>query len=363
MRAVPHREDQRRRDAHDAPSAPAALRDGRRRIGAARTTLRSPPPRASRFRRHQCPSAFPSSGRRLLLQSNTSERSGRYWWSVDPRAGPARNRVAVHVDDPRVELTLHVDRCELPIRRNADPLFRALTAVLRAERDRRAVTDVAPGDDGGARLVADAARHGVVPALAPHSVHLGLAPDVQTRLRNGALANRNAAARGIAQLAELDDALRAANVRMLVLKGLPLAARLTDSIAGRKVGDLDLLVDPAALPAAQHVLASLGYQAHPEQGDPVDGVHARAIRWIQKDRAFFRPPGLAVELHWRLSRYTLLSVSFDEVWRDHRVVDMDGVDLRTLGPAHGLLHVAVHGADCSFYRYQWTIDVVRSLRV
>jgi len=40
-------------------------------------------------------------------------------------------------------------------------------------------------------------------------------------------------------------------------------------------------------------------------------------------------------LHWRLSRYTLLTVSFDELWRDHRVVEVHGVGLRTLGAADG----------------------------
>lgn len=254
-----------------------------------------------------------------------------------------------------------MDRRELTSRRTGDPLFRALTTVLELERNPSATVELRR-DDGSGRLVDDARRHGVVPILAPHADRLGFGDDAAAQLETAARANEAAASRAVAQLAELDAALRAVEVRMLVLKGVPLAATLTGSAAGRKVGDLDVLVDPDDLPRAQRAIAALGYQPHPEQGDPVDGVHARAIRWLQKDRAFFRSDSVALELHWRLSRYTLLSVTFDELWRQQRTVEVDGVRLPALGDAHGLLHVAVHGADSHFYRYQWAVDVVRSSR-
>lgn len=254
-----------------------------------------------------------------------------------------------------------MDRAELTTRRTGDPLYRALTTVLGWERAPGPDIDPARGD-GSSDLVDRAVRHGVVPVLAPHARRLGLTGETARGLEVAAEANDAAAACALEQLAELDAALRAADVRMLVLKGIPLAVALTGTAAGRKVGDLDVLVEPHDLPQAQRVLASLGYWPHPEQGDPVDGVHARAIRWIQKDRAFFRRESLAVELHWRLSRYTLLSVTFEELWRDHRAVDVGGVRVRTLGDAHGILHVAVHGADSAFRRFQWIVDVARSVR-
>jgi hypothetical protein len=173
--------------------------------------------------------------------------------------------------------------------------------------------------------------------------------------------NAERATRFVTQLAELVGALGAAGVRVLVLKGLPLAITSAGGIAARHAGDIDLLVDPDALAAAHRVMIGLGYRASTDQGDPLEGPHRRAVRWLQKDRAYFRSGDTPVELHWRLSRYALLSLGFDELWQHHNDVDLGIASVPAPGDVHTVLHVAVHGVNCRFYRLQWAVDAARVL--
>ena len=154
-----------------------------------------------------------------------------------------------------------------------------------------------------------------------------------------------AAARGLAVdavTAETVTALRAADVRPIVLKG-PAIAGLLYQGEPRAYVDTDLLVRPGDIAAARRVLGDLGFAEQPLRIEPELGrPHARA--WVREaDRA-------EVDLHELVAG---AGVSPEKLWttlHPHtQALRIGGVDCRVPAP-HALvlivaLHAAQHGPD------------------
>ena len=112
-------------------------------------------------------------------------------------------------------------------------------------------------------LVNQAQRHALAPllytALQPLAAKLPAAePAVQT-LRTIYRQAMLSAMQRIGELCRLLDALAAVGIRPVVFKGAALAHTLYPSPACRPMGDIDLWVTEAEMPAAITVLAGLGY--------------------------------------------------------------------------------------------------------
>jgi len=83
-------------------------------------------------------------------------------------------------------------------------------------------------------------------------------------------------------------------ITAVAFKGPVLALDLYGDVALRPCLDLDLLVPPADVERSERLLTSAGYSPGPLGG--------RSRRWRQRQgqRAFYRPDGAQVDLHWRL---------------------------------------------------------------
>lgn len=142
-----------------------------------------------------------------------------------------------------------------------------------------------------------AAHHRVVPLLA-HHVQTGVLPDFPpavmehfvktlhtTRLRH---------TRGHRALHDITSAFTDADVPHVPLKG-PLLADEAYAAAGLRIyDDLDILVDPRDVPAAERILTSQGYALHPQSLPAwlVRRYHFHT-QWVHPDT------GQCIELHWR----------------------------------------------------------------
>ncbi len=142
----------------------------------------------------------------------------------------------------------------------------ALLALLAALPDRLPdvhaigeAIDRTGGPGAWADLVAEASAHGVAGVIGPHLAPFALPSDVRRslgqRLEIARLWHQHVAA----SLGEAVSLLAAAGVRVCVLKGPPLAARLYSEPAARPSIDIDLLVDPADVETAARALADAGY--------------------------------------------------------------------------------------------------------
>lgn len=132
---------------------------------------------------------------------------------------------------------------------------------------------------------------------------------------------------------EVSDALAAAGVRSIVLKGPAVARWLYDDDPTRSYVDVDLLVSPASLPRAGSTLKGLSFRrAH-------GSAHAEV--WGRSS------DGVVIDLHSSLVGVAAGSVAWDTLAEATEPLEVGGGTLDVLtGPAkalHVVLHAAQHG--------------------
>lgn len=187
-------------------------------------------------------------------------------------------------------------------------------------------------------LVEAAAWHGLRPALHHALASRSVLDSLPTALRRAL--NDAARLEGLRvearrqQLREALDALAAAGVRCIVLKGAHLAEHVYPAELVRPMVDLDLLVAPRDAAAAHAALAALGYA-------PATNVAAPPRHWPTLVRAH----GLPVELHRAIEPCEApFTLALDGVWARARPATIAGVPTLVLAPEDLLLHLALHMA-------------------
>ncbi len=158
-----------------------------------------------------------------------------------------------------------------------------------------------------------------------------------------------------ARLARLLPILLEDGVPALVLKGLPLAARLYGNGAARGAGDIDLLIDPRHLDRAHAILLQQGFS-------PLSKVGLTELRPLVKDALYRAGDGTILELHWRLSTNRhVLPWDFADLWQARDMVPVFGVTLPALPPLHLTVYLAVHGLHHGWERLRWLADIALRL--
>lgn len=183
-----------------------------------------------------------------------------------------------------------------------------------------------------------ALRHGLAPLLYQRlRARVGPAappPAVMARLQDVHLHStlRSVAVR--AALGEALDALRRADVGVMVLKGAALADEVYGDASLRPMRDVDLLVRRADLGRTRGIMESLGYASPPEP-DAREHHHLPA---------FVKPGAIPIEVHWSLVRPGLAVEASDDAWASARSTRVAGVEALTLVPDALLHHLCVHVA-------------------
>lgn len=151
------------------------------------------------------------------------------------------------------------------------------------------------------------------------------------------------------------DALAAVDVVPVVLKGYGLASRLfPDQPFARPASDVDVLVLPEEVPAAERALAQLGLGL-----SSIPGVEE--IFEEHHHRPWSGPAGL-VELHFRLFSGFGGGVFDDRQIRARTTPGkLEGREVRWLSPEDEFLYLATHVANHAFLRISWLVDLARYL--
>lgn len=183
-------------------------------------------------------------------------------------------------------------------------------------------------------------------------------------------AARRNAARALLHKAEtlrLRDALHGAGCTPVVLKGWPLAERLTGTAGGRHAGDIDLLLAPSEIATAVDVLLELGYA-------PVAGQEMRTC--LTRRRALIAEcndielrhsgVGVTVELHWRTNRFRGWPDLAPELLAPGgnvaHPIDGTGRTVRVPEPGLDLIYLAMHGDFHVWLRLKWLVDIAMIFR-
>ena len=138
--------------------------------------------------------------------------------------------------------------------------------------------------------------------------------------------------------AEVLAALHERDIEAILLKGPTIGQLLTGRV-GRGYVDTDLLVPPQQLEAAERVLRERNFSIPLSAEDQIDKVRPPGRHWIRSS------DGANVDLHETLPG---VGVPPAQAWallsgatRTRRV---GGTEVRVLGPAAAVLHLALHGA-------------------
>jgi hypothetical protein len=157
--------------------------------------------------------------------------------------------------------------------------------------------------------------------------------------------------------------LAMAGIRALAFKGVAAAHTLHGDVRDTRVSsDIDILVSADDFHAAEAAFKSANYRKHwPEfevtpRAQPMLMSLAHAFTWISPDL------GLAIELHHRLSHNPYwFDVRFDRLWEASEEVQLQGGNIRTLGPADMAAYMCCHAVDHGYFVLKWVDDAARAV--
>lgn len=185
------------------------------------------------------------------------------------------------------------------------------------------------------------------------------AQQVQRRV---ALQMMAAAARQAAVLTRLQDA----GHDVVVLKGTALSQQLYGRWDARgRAADLDVLIDPAAVPDVNELLVGMGYSCPNDRGKPVRLLGRRGAyqRWLHYERGY-RGGGLPnVDMHWRLLPGGAAWSRFDAVWRERAQANIPGAHVHVPGSVHRTVICLDQGESDGWVNLRQSVDALVSWRL
>lgn len=147
------------------------------------------------------------------------------------------------------------------------------------------------------------------------------------------------------------DALRAAGIEVLALKGAALIGTVYGDIGARPMGDIDLAVPPPRIADAVRALRGAGFT--PIENEP------ELLLATRHSLAFRDLDGREVDLHRGMLWRPGLD---DEFWRGSVEVEVAGAPVRILNRTDQLLHVCAHGAAWNpVHPVRWAADAFKIL--
>lgn len=205
-------------------------------------------------------------------------------------------------------------------------------------------------------IVALAAQHGVRPGLIQSlsmvSSELVPAPlrDALAAFRRGHLAWALSVSN---ELLAVAAAFSGSGIAFATFKGPVLALHLYGDLAARECSDIDFIVPPSKMEAAERVLAGMSYRN--VQGDR---NFREAFLRHQRQYSFVRQGfDTAIDLHWAFTADPLpFPLGAEEVWSGLSSVTIGGRSVPTLADEELALLLAGHGTKEAWRSLGWVCD-------
>jgi hypothetical protein len=203
------------------------------------------------------------------------------------------------------------------------------------------------------RLVEQLGVHGLsaLARTALSAAGVTLPERAEARLTREALGVKGAAVRHVALLTRTLDALAQKGLTPALLKGHGLGVRVYPEPFDRLASDVDLLIRPDELPAAEAALTGIGLS-------PMAGPEAAYAR-EHHHSVNFEAPGQLVELHHRALMGVGHVLGSEALLERSTPGMLEGRAVRFLSPEDELAYLAAHAAGHAFARLSWLYDVKR----
>lgn len=162
--------------------------------------------------------------------------------------------------------------------------------------------------------------------------------DLQSQLKNVFIWN---VARNLLigrEISELIHCFHQNDIPVILLKGIYLSEFVYANIGLRTMTDIDLLIPKEKVEKAIEVAQTNGFIPDRPYLPDADGIlHYHAPPMAKE--------GLAIELHWSLTRSSILpGIDSTGLWNRAKTFQWKGVDTQALGLEDLVLHLAVHAA-------------------
>lgn len=246
--------------------------------------------------------------------------------------------------------------------REAQALLECVRFYFSPDAGASTLTEVSSGIDWQ-RVAGLAAAHRVEPLLFQSLVRLpNLAPAPilgALRGRVQAITFRNL--KLTRELLHLVELCEARGIEVLPLKGPVVAQQLYGNLNLRMFGDLDILVRPPHVRAAERLLTEAGYDLQLERSAWKD----RLFAYKRGHHHVFLHPGkdVAVELHWRIMpRMLSCPIETEDFWRRLARCSVAAKPVACNGPEDLLLILGLHGARHGWSQLNWIADIAALLR-
>jgi hypothetical protein len=216
------------------------------------------------------------------------------------------------------------------------------------------------------RFLDVSARHrveGIVYRAFCCDIALAPPPDVLASLRRMVAAQATVRAILLAEWRRASEALRAAGVRVLMMKGPALSIQLYGEPSRRAYRDIDLLIEADLMDRGIQAFASIGYSINNDEFEedlPRRDFLQRKLRHIVLKR-----DGLPVyfELHAAKGRdIGLAPLDAGRVFDRSESLTWEGTLFPTLSKGDHALLVVLHGAHHAWCSLQWVLDSMALLR-
>ena len=160
-----------------------------------------------------------------------------------------------------------------------------------------------------------------------------------------------------AETIRLQRAFEAANIPVLVLKGVALAQLAYGSLQSKDSRDIDFLIAPENVEAALRLLESEDYALSYPAGHLSKTQQRAVFRYAREVQLSHRDHKLRVELQWRATNNPLLLKGVDAHAPSQFVRLGDETRVRTLAQEDLFAYLCVHGAQHAWSRLKWLADL------
>lgn len=242
--------------------------------------------------------------------------------------------------------------------------FRVLCAAARAkltDPDRERISRSLGDSLDEELLLRLVDRHRVAPLLLRGLGDLdfsGFSQRLRAALQWRARANSARALRQTAELLTLYRAFQGEGISVLAMKGVALAACVYGDVALRQVGDIDLLVEPSRVLAAERIAVESGYV----RIGPGHSLTPRQTETFMRERKHFHyvhpESERHLELHWRcFNNPRLFPVETDQLLAGAESLEIGGASVPVMSTVDRMLFLCAHGANHGWFRLVWLCDV------
>ncbi|WP_182928772.1 nucleotidyltransferase family protein [Priestia filamentosa] len=161
-----------------------------------------------------------------------------------------------------------------------------------------------------------------------------------------------------AEMERVSKLFSAQNIKLLFLKGPPIAQDIYGDISLRTSKDLDVLIQFEDVKKAEDVLTGLGYERENRFFSLLN-----EWKWLEHHIVYFHPQKkIQVEIHWRSQPFPIKQPTFHELWERRRKSELTRSPVYFLGEEDLFIFLIAHGTRHGWFRLRWLADVDYMMR-